>query len=94
MTAIDAIDEDMKIAPPLRAEPSALPDVSSEASSAMAGEQVRELLRSASAVLSDSAETLYSAELEGLRGDIDTQDPDDDRAAGRLDYARLDLMSE
>lgn len=94
MTAIDAIEEDMQIASLFRAEPTANPEVTADAASAIAGEQVRELLRSASAVLSESAETLYSAELEGVQGATDTQEPDDDRAAGRLDFARLDLMSE
>jgi hypothetical protein len=37
---------------------------------------------------------LYKAELEELQGIDEPNTSDDDRAAGRMEYVRLDLMSE
>lgn len=55
---------------------------------------VREALSSASAILSETARMLYPAEFDELQRTTDIQEPDDDRASGRMDYVRLDLLSE
>lgn len=55
---------------------------------------VREVLRSASAILSETATLLYPAELNEFHLVADVEEPDDDRANGRMEYVRLDLLSE
>ena len=94
MDAIDPIDEDTKAPMITAVQPIQTPHLGAAMDSAADEDVVRDMLQSASAVLSDSANSLYSKELEDVQGVVDKDDPDDDRAAGRLEHARLDLLSE
>lgn len=56
--------------------------------------RIQKTMDGVASVLNDASSMLYNAELEELQGIKEPNTSDDDRAAGRMEYARLDLMSE
>lgn len=94
MDAIEAIEDELKKPVIAETRPDLISLLSVEATSALEEDRVRAALHAASPVLSDAANSLYASELEQARGRIETDDADDDRAAGRMEHARLDLLSE
>lgn len=94
MEAIEALEDVSRLNPILAVPADLAPATPAGLDGALDASRLREILRGASGVLADAADRLYSAELEQDLGKLSADTPDDDRAAGRLDHVRLDLLSE
>ena len=94
MDAIEAIEDEARLPMMGNATSAPISDRSVDLASAMEDARVRDVMGGAAKILADAAHSLYTPELEQIDGGAAPETPDDDRAAGRLNDVRLDLLSE